>query len=232
MVFTTPRAKKRTVALLALLAVAFAGATIALRRYAPGLTDPAVVVGVIRDFGVLAPVAFVCLQAAQVVVAPIPGQVFAFVSGYLFGTVPGTTYSLLGAGIGSYVAFTLSRRYGREYVERTLSPAVVDRFDALSEAHGLLVLFAAFLVPGLPDDVICFVGGLSTLRIREMVLVSVLGRLPGYAVVNAAGAAFAAGRVAQTGALVLVMGALALLGYRYRDRVLRWAETRPPATGE
>ncbi|MEF8827066.1 MAG: hypothetical protein V5A34_11250 [Halapricum sp.] len=51
-----------------------------------------------------APLAFVLLQAVQVVIAPIPGQVLALASGWLFGLVWGTVYSIIGATLGSYTA--------------------------------------------------------------------------------------------------------------------------------
>lgn len=130
---------------------------------------------------------FLLVQATQVVIAPIPGQALALVSGYLFGPIEGTVYSVVGATIGSFVAFSLSRRYGRPYVGRTVPDGTLERMDAFLDRHGLFGLFLAFLIPGLPDDAICFVGGLSELDVRSMVAVSAVGRIPGYFVINLAG---------------------------------------------
>lgn len=220
-VFTSPAARRRTAAWLLAFAVLLAGSAVLVSRYAPWLADAAALRSGVEAAGPFAPVAFVLLQAVQVIVAPIPGQVLGFVSGYLFGTVLGTVYSLLGAALGSYVVFRLSRRYGRRHVERAIDPSLVERFDALVQRRGLTALFAVFLVPGLPDDVVCFVAGLTDLRIRDMLAVSVAGRLPGYLVVNAAGAQLAAGELTEAVALVAVLAVLAVLGYVRRDALLR-----------
>lgn len=219
--FTSARARRQTLALLVVLVVALVGASGLLPRYVPWITDPEAIREAIRSFGPFAPAAFVLVQATQVVVAPIPGHVLGFVGGYLFGTVLGTAYSLFGAAIGSYVVFRLSRRYGRSYVERVVNPDLIEGFDDLARRRGLLVLFVLFLVPGLPDDAVCFVAGLTTLRIREMLVVSVVGRVPGYLLVNAAGAQLAAGRLTATVVLVTVLVILSVVGYLYRDEVIR-----------
>lgn len=86
-------------------------------------------------------------------------------------------------------------------------------------AIGLFVLFLVFLIPGLPDDVICFVGGLPELRLRDVLVASILGRLPSYVVVNLAGDTVAASRYLETAVLVGIVSLAAFAVYRYRDEV-------------
>jgi uncharacterized membrane protein YdjX (TVP38/TMEM64 family) len=116
-VFASKRGRRTAIVGLGVLVGLWILATLVLRQYVPGITDPQQLKEYVLTFGPLAPAAFVLLQVAQVVVAPIPGQVVALAGGYLFGTLAGTAYSILGATIGSYVAFALARRYGREFVE-------------------------------------------------------------------------------------------------------------------
>ncbi|MEF8901464.1 MAG: TVP38/TMEM64 family protein [Halovenus sp.] len=220
-IFTSKQARRRAILWVLFFGVVLVGGTIFVRRYVPWLTNAEALRVGIESYGPLAPAVFISLQAAQVIVAPIPGQVLGFVSGYLFGTVYGTVYSLVGAAIGSYVVFRLSRRYGRTYVERAIDPQLIAKFDTFAGRRGLAVLFAVFLVPGIPDDAICFVAGLTELRIRDMVIVSTVGRLPGYLLVNAAGAQLAANRLLETALLVAILLALSVVGYIWRREVLR-----------
>lgn len=218
-VFASARGRRTTVALLAAVAVLFVVGTVAVGRLLPDLTDPIAIRTAVRSYGPLAPLVFVLLQATQVVVAPIPGQAMGLISGYLFGAAYGTLYSVVGAGIGSFVALSLSRRYGRPYVERAIDPTVMAGFDDVAGRRGLVVLFLVFLIPGLPDDVICFMGGLTELRIRDMLVVSILGRLPSYVVLNLAGAQLAASRFVEPAVLLALVSVLALAVYGRRDRV-------------
>jgi uncharacterized membrane protein YdjX (TVP38/TMEM64 family) len=126
-----------------------------------------------------APVAIILLQGAQVLLAPIPGQGVGAASGYLFGSCWGTIYSLTGTVIGSFVAISLARHYGRPLVERVISADVLARFDARAGHRGLLFFALVFLLPFLPDDVACFVAGLSAIPIPALMLTVLAGRMPG-----------------------------------------------------
>lgn len=234
-VFVSRRSRRRTLLYTLALLVGGGLVLLATRTVAPQLGDPGALRATIRGFGVWAPVAFVVLQAAQVVVAPIPGQVFGFASGYLFGALLGTAYSVLGAAIGSAVVFVLTRRYGRTYTERVVVPETLARFDGVAGDRGLATLFVCFLVPGLPDDVLCFVGGLTDIDLRKLIAIAVVGRFPGFLLVNLAGAQVAAQRHVEAGVVLLALFALSGIGYLWRDAILGrlqwWGGDAVPPTG-
>jgi uncharacterized membrane protein YdjX (TVP38/TMEM64 family) len=186
------------------------------------LSDPERLREWLRDIGPWGPVAFVLLQAVQVVVAPIPGHVLGLASGYVFGTVLGTLYSLFGAAIGTSVAIAVARRYGRPLVDRLVPSHYVAEFSDLTRRRGLAALFVVFLVPGLPDDVVCFVAGIADIDIRKAVAVSVVGRAPGFYLVNLAGAEYAAGRTTSTATVVAAVVVVALLVAWRREALLAW----------
>jgi uncharacterized membrane protein YdjX (TVP38/TMEM64 family) len=218
-VFASARSRRTTIALLVVVIGLFVAGSVVLGRLLPDLTNPLAIRAYVREQGALAPLAFVVLQAAQIVIAPVPGQTMGFIGGYLFGAALGTLYSVVGGAIGTVIALSLSRRFGRPYVERAIDPEALAGFDELAGRRGLFVLFLVFLIPGLPDDVICFVGGLTELRIRDMLLASVLGRFPTYVLVTLAGANFAASRYLETAVLVGVVSLVAFAVYRHRDAV-------------
>lgn len=191
-----------------------------IRSQLSWFTDPSAVRSFILQFGVFAPLVFVFLQATQVLVAPIPGQVFALVSGWLFGAFWGTVYSVVGATLGSFVAFSLARRYGRPLVDRLFDAEALALLDGFSSDHGYFALFVLFLLPGIPDDMICFVAGVTDLDIKRMTAVSALGRLPGYLLVNFAGSSLATARYVQTAVVLVVLGVITLIVYTRRNSLL------------
>ncbi|WP_241429817.1 TVP38/TMEM64 family protein [Haloferax larsenii] len=180
----------------------------------------------ILSFGVFAPVVFIALQALQVVVAPIPGQVMGFASGYIFGGYWGTLYSIIGITLGSFVAFVIARRVGRAYVERVVDPDIVERFDSMIDERGVMAVFVLFLIPGLPDDAICFIAGLSLIRIRTLVVLAFVGRLPAFLIVNVAGGELAESRIESMVGLLVLLVALSVLGYRYQEQILSLGRSR------
>ena len=210
----------RTLLLVGVVVAAFVGLYLGVRRYAPFVFNAKALRAWIAGFGVFAPVVFIFLQATQVVVAPIPGQVVALVAGYLFGPVYGTIYSLTGVLIGSAVAFSLAKRYGRSFVERVIADDVIDRFDAFVNRVGAPGLFAFVIIPGLPDDAICFLSGLTTWRLRTFLAVIAVGRLPAYVITVYAGGQFAGGRFRTGVALVAFVILVSAVGY-YKQEAVR-----------
>ena len=169
--------------------------------------------------GAWGPLVTVALNALQVVLAPVPGYVIGLANGYLFGVGLGTLYSLLGLLIGSAIAMSLGRCFGRPLVERLVSPDSLDRWDQVAVRRGPIFFFLIFLVPGLPDDIVSFVVGLSTLPIPRMIALGLLGRLPGVFVSSWIGANAASIPPWAWIPLVAGVAGIAWLFVRYGDRV-------------
>src|SRR2546427_11848265 len=55
----------------------------------------------LRQWGILAPVIFVALQALQVIIAPIPGEVTGILGGVLLGQGMGRNSPTLGGTLGA-----------------------------------------------------------------------------------------------------------------------------------
>ena len=169
--------------------------------------------------------AFVGLQVAQVVVAPIPGQLVGLVAGYLFGFWFGLGLTMVGLAAGSFLAIGLGRLLGRGVVRRFMPQRHLDRFDTLVGGGGLWNFFLIFLLPAFPDDAACFLAGLTRLPLPGLVGVALLGRLPGMAVLAFIGAS--AGE-ASTAAYVVLGVALVLSAglWLYSEEMEAWLERK------
>ena len=131
---------------------------------------------------------FILLQIFQVIIAPIPGQVAGLFGGFLFGFWGGLALTMLGVTIGSTIAMASSRILGIAIVRRFIPKTVLEKFDYLVERGGVFNFFMIFLLPVLPDDAICFIAGLTKLKLWHLLIVCVLGRLPGMAILTFTGA--------------------------------------------
>jgi len=133
----------------------------------------------VAGFGPWAPLVSVVLNAAQVLLAPIPGQFVGLMNGYLYGVWLGTLYSMIGLLIGTAVAMALGRWFGRPLVERLVDAQRLTHWDGVIRRRGPPFLFLVFLFPSLPDDLVCFLIGLSPLSIPRTLVLAMIGRLPG-----------------------------------------------------
>ncbi|MGQ9709821.1 MAG: TVP38/TMEM64 family protein [Anaerolineae bacterium] len=188
----------------------------ALHRW---LTDPEALRSWMVALGPWGPLASILLNAAQVLLAPVPGQIFGLVNGYLYGVLRGTLYSWLGVQLGSALAMGLGRYLGRPLVARLAGAARLERWDRLTRRQGPTFFLLVFLLPLLPDDLVCFVIGLSPLSIPNMLLLAGIGRLPGLVVTAWVGANATRPPAGVWAALVGGGLALAYLFGRYRERV-------------
>lgn len=184
----------------------------------PLFSDPETARETIGGLGFWAPFAFMLMQVAQVIIAPLPGQVSGLIGGFLFGPWLGLLYTVIGSFVGFWIVFVLARKLGRPFVERFVKTETLERFDGLLTRRGPFVLFLIYLLPAFPDDVISFIAGLTRIPIRTLLLVSVAGRLPGYLVLSLAGDGLTGENmnpIVVGGAVVLALAILAIWRRRW-----------------
>jgi len=218
-VFASAEARRDAALRTATVVCLVGGGAVAVRLLLPGVTDPARIGARLDGLGPLAPVGFVGLQTVQVVLAPIPGQTLAGVGGYLFGTLWGAVYSMVGVVLGSAVVFLATRRFGRPYVERVIDTAALARWDGFVERAGVPGLFVLFLLPTFPDDVLCLVAGLTDLRFRTF-LALVVGRTPTFVAAAYAGTWLARGAVGRFAIALAALALASVVVYAARDRIV------------
>jgi uncharacterized membrane protein YdjX (TVP38/TMEM64 family) len=133
----------------------------------------------ISSFGPFASTVFVIVQSLQVVVAPVPGELTGFVGGLLFGKTEGLILSTIGLTLGSLVAFGISRTFGISFVEKVVKKEYIDKFNYFVLQKGQNITFILFLLPGFPKDSLCYLLGLTRIRLVDFLFLNVFGRLPG-----------------------------------------------------
>ena len=180
----------------------------------------------VLSYGWAAPIFLIALQVCQVVILPLPGQVIGIVAGYIFGWKLGVTYTMVGLALGMVIVFTLSRKLGRSFVEKLNGPEAMRDLEGLfssrsSNAGGfyqksaetlrsnaLLTFFLFMLLPGLPDNLACFVSGLTKIPVRYLLMAALVGRFPAALALSLFGDGWSK---AESSTTLLFLGAAALL---------------------
>ena len=181
----------------------------------------------LHDYGRWGPLAIIIAEILQVLLAPVPGQVVGVIAGYMYGPVWGTVLCMIGLSLGTLLAIWLARLLGRPLVERLASrhgersQALIERIDNYARRRGALAVFLIFLLPFLPDDVVCFIAGLTPLRISGLLVLAIIGRAPGVIVSALIGAQAESITWTQLGLIALVAVVFAALFARYREELER-----------
>ncbi len=180
--------------------------------------DPAALQEFMSGVGVWAPIVFFLLQLLQVVLAPIPGNILTLAGGALFGFWKGFFISYAAISIGSVLCFLLARHAGNAVIRRLIGDARVEKYTAMlssdsASARTRMLLILIFLMPFLPDDLLCFVAGLTPVSLRSFVIIILTTRPWGHVVAAligsdtlrlSLGATIALGAVSLVGAILAV----------------------------
>lgn len=181
-------------------------------------------IGFLDSLGAWRTPGFIALQAVQVIIAPIPGEITGILGGYLYGSINGTLLSTIGMTIGSYVAFLLARVFGKPLAERIVPRDIMERFDYLLQCKGLFLVFLLFFVPGVPKDYFCYIFGLSAISTMEYMVLSTIGRLFGTILLSLEGSSLKSEQYWMfwvLAAVGLVSGALAIIFRKRFEKAFR-----------
>lgn len=117
----------------------------------------------IAGFGNMAVFLFILFCFLQVVVLPVPGSIAVAAGVALFGPLKCAIFSFIGIVTGSMVAFAIGRWVGYKAVKWIVGKEALDKWLQKLKNKDYLILSIMFLLPMFPDDILCFVAGLSSM---------------------------------------------------------------------
>jgi uncharacterized membrane protein YdjX (TVP38/TMEM64 family) len=172
--------------------------------------------------GAYSPIVFILIQALQVLISPIPGELTGVAGGYIYGDILGFIYSTIGLTFGSWAAFALARFFGRPFVQKVVGENVVKKFDFLTTDSGATVCFLLFMIPGFPKDALCYLLGLSRMRLAMFFVLSTLGRMPGTYLLTLEGTSVRSEQYQTAVAIVVLSAVILFVAYLCRKHLDRW----------
>ena len=186
------------------------------------LANPELLKSLILSFGILAPIAIILLQTFQTTISIIPSQITTIVAGFVFGPVLGLVYSLIGAFFGSMIIFVVGRKYGKELALKLFGKREMVHFHIFFKQKKKWALFLARIAPIFPNDLVSFMAGLTTIKLRNFNWVSTLGFVLQMIILTYFGSELAAGEVSVTMILITVVVSLLLILLIFKNQVKRF----------
>lgn len=131
----------------------------------------------IDGFGAWAVIIYILFSYLQVVILPVPGSATVAAGVVLFGWLECSLYSFIGIVLGSITAFAIGRWIGYRAVCWIVGKDDLDKWLNKIKGKDYLILSLMFLLPMFPDDVLCFVAGLSSMTWPYFLVMIVITRL-------------------------------------------------------
>ena len=119
------------------------------------------------------------LQIIQILLPVIPGQFIQFAGGYLYSFWPAYLVAIAGAATGTTLSFCLARLLGKDAIHLIFGEERINRFvEKLNSKKAFVIILVLFLFPGFPKDFVSYAAGISEIKLKSFLMVSLIGRTP------------------------------------------------------
>lgn len=134
----------------------------------------------IASFGLFASIIFIAVYAVAPVLL-IPASLLSLAAGALFGPGLGTIYVLIGATLGATNAFITSRYFSSGFHKKIEGNKKFNlkKLNANIESHGLTYIIILRLIPIIPYTLLNYALGITKVRLRDFIIGSFIGMIPG-----------------------------------------------------
>ena len=153
-----------------------------------------------------------------------PAVIFSTANVILFGIVPGIILSCVAETVGVTIAFVLMRFYFREAAEKAIAKSpFLAKVDQYSGSKGFIIMLIGRMVPYLPSAVMNAIGALSSIRLRDYVLASLVGKFPSTGIEAIIGHDIIMQQEDNTRLIIVVIcaGILIFAAIRYEKNLMR-----------
>ena len=177
------------------------------------------------DYGNSAVFLYILAQVTQIVICIIPGQWLQIGAGIAWGFWIGYLLSFLGALIGSIITYYLADWLGRDAMHVFFGEEQVEHYTELfNSKKALIIVFLVYLIPGLPKDLCSYVAGISKMKAKPFIIISLIGRTPGMMGSLLFGQQLGEG--GYIGAVIICIIAILLfaLGIIFHKKIIKWSD--------
>ena len=140
-----------------------------------------------RDLGAWGPVAYIAFLALSMVFAPLPTTPAPLAAAAAWGAVLGVIYTLVAGAIGASICFLIARYWGRRVYEHFMPAKMVAEIDRTADRLALRALVALRLFPLLGADYVSYAAGLTAIRFRLYLGITVVFSLPSIILISVIG---------------------------------------------
>ena len=182
--------------------------------------NPERIVEYVHAWGPAAPLVFMAMMAAAVVVSPIPSLPLDLAAGAAFGPFLGTLYAVVGAEVGAVISFLIGRFLGKELIARLLNIKWVF-CEKCTDRHLFGLVFLSRLIPVFSFDVISYGAGLTHMSLRAFALATLVGMVPSTYALTYFGS-----RVVNVDWLLILSGVVLILVFLFLPK---WIMKNPSA---
>ncbi len=166
---------------------------------------------------------YILIQAAQVIILPVPAAIICVVGSLIYGPLLGGLYCSIGILIGSFISFIIGKTFGYKIVAWIAGKENTDKYSQIIRKRGAFFLAVAFLLPMFPDDILCLIAGITNMKFKTFAIVTAITRPIGVICMSYFGSGciipFTGWGIYVWAVLLVVVVITVFLTYRYQEQM-------------
>lgn len=120
----------------------------------------------------------------------IPTFLIMILSGFLFGTLRGAFYSIIGLLVGSVLLFIIVKKFNKKFIKEKSKLNDLRYLNKLMKKDAVYAIYVARLIPVFPNELIVISAALAKIKLKEFFIIMVIGALPTAFIAAALGDSF------------------------------------------
>lgn len=119
---------------------------------------------------------YVLVQFIQVLSVPIPSMIITLTGVAIYGPLLGSVLCTTGVLLGSYCSFMIGKVFGFKLVAWMAGKENAVKYADIINQRGKFFLIIAFLLPLFPDDILCLIAGITTMKFKHFFWITLITR--------------------------------------------------------
>ena len=119
---------------------------------------------------------YVLIQMGQIMFLPIPSMIITLAGVAIYGPLLGSILCSIGVLLGSYFSFFIGKIFGFKLVSWVVGKNNALKYADIINKRGKFFLIIAFLLPLFPDDILCLIAGITTMKFKYFFSIATITR--------------------------------------------------------
>ena len=113
----------------------------------------------------------------QPIILPLPEPVTIMGGSTILGPLKGATIGFSGTILGIIVMFFIAKFARRSIINKIVDDEKLDKFNIYIQKNETLIILMLFILPILPDEVICIGAGLAKMNSYKFIGIAAISKL-------------------------------------------------------
>lgn len=113
----------------------------------------------------------------QPIILPFPEAVTVMGGSTILGPFKGAAIGFMGTILGIIVMFFIAKFARRSIINKIVDDKKLDKFNRYIQRNETLIILMLFILPILPDEVICIGGGLAKMNTYKFIGIAAISKL-------------------------------------------------------